>query len=353
MAWNWNRRSLIWVSGTMLSLTSATIAEAQARPSTSVPGRLVSAPAPDRDGVLKVLLYHDMEGLAGQADERTYSYRDPYDRRPYAYGRELLMADVNAVVDGLFAGGADSVFIVDGHGSGNTEPDIMTEKLDPRAKQLFRDERFGAYSIPPVLSDLVPPGTYDAVAVVGQHGGTGGQGFSRHTNTPNILPYFNGVSITETDNLALAWGRQGMPLIFVSGDDQLREEIRESLSWVEFVVTKKSRNGVVVELLPVDQVRAELREKARVAMSDWRNMKAVTLTTPIRGALQAFAPHTLEPLRGVPGITFDGDQVAFTAPDYRAALSASWALTILAIRLGRTGDLPLPGGEGRWFHGEW
>lgn len=341
-----------WIGGTTLLLGSllalAGPAGAQARPSTSLPGRTVSAPAADRDGVLTVLVYHDMEGLSGQADPRTYRFSEP---DAYAYGREWLMADVNAVVDGLFAGGADSVFIVDGHGSGNREPDIVTEKLDPRAKQVLRDEPFRAWSGSPVLSDLVPPGTYDAVVAVGMHGKIGGGGFAAHTTTPNVLPYLNGVSLTEADNLALAWGRQGVPLIFVSGDDRLREDIRESLPWVEFVVTKKSRDGTVRELLPVDQVRVELREKARVAVAHWRDMKAVTVTTPVHAALEAFAPATLEPLRGVGDVVFEGNKVVFTAPDFRAASDGLWALLVIATRLGRTEDITFP--EAKRYHGAW
>src|SRR5262249_2774314 len=127
--------------------------------------------------------------------------------------------------------------------------------------------------------------------------------------------------------------------------------IRETLPWVEYVVTKKSRNGNVIELLPVEQVRAELREKARVAMSEWKRMKAVSLTTPIRGGLRAYSPATLEPLRGGPGVGFDGPMVTFTAPDFRAASDAIWALLGVAIRLGQSTELPSPSPGKKRYHG--
>ena len=68
-------------------------------------GRQLGTPAPNQDGILKVLVYHDMEGLSGQSDWRTFSYRYPEE---YRIGRELLVGDVNAVVAGLFDGGADA-----------------------------------------------------------------------------------------------------------------------------------------------------------------------------------------------------------------------------------------------------
>ncbi len=112
----------------------------------------LESPAADADGKLSVLVYHDMEGLAGQDDWRTFLYAK---KEFYPKGQEYLINDINAVVDGLFAGGADEVHIVDAHGSGNPSPDVLFEKLDPRAKQVFRKQPFHPYV------DLVEPGVYD------------------------------------------------------------------------------------------------------------------------------------------------------------------------------------------------
>jgi hypothetical protein len=35
---------------------------------------LLEAPAPDTDGVLRVLVLHDMEGLSGQSDPQTFDF---------------------------------------------------------------------------------------------------------------------------------------------------------------------------------------------------------------------------------------------------------------------------------------
>ena len=66
--------------------------------------------APPSDG-LRVLVIHDMEGLAGQSDPSSFDFGTEL----YPTGQEWLVADVNAVVDGLFAGGATEVLIADGH----------------------------------------------------------------------------------------------------------------------------------------------------------------------------------------------------------------------------------------------
>jgi hypothetical protein len=117
----------------------------------SIPGILISTPAPDKDGVIKILLYYDMEGISGQNDMRSLLYGN----EEYPPMRSLLTDDVNAVIAGLFAGGAD---VVDAHGSGNPEPDIFLDKMDSRAKMVSRNESFRPYC------DLTEKDTYDAVA---------------------------------------------------------------------------------------------------------------------------------------------------------------------------------------------
>ena len=167
-------------------------------------GRALFDPASDDDGVLRVLVYHDMEGLAGQDDTETFRYSHP---DKYVRGRRYLTDDVNAVIAGLYQGGADEVHVVDAHGSGNPEPDLLLDELDARAQMVFRETPFRQYV------DLVEPGVYDAVAVVGMHAKTGSGGFASHTYTLGIAIEMNGMEITETEIIGYSWGRVGVPVI--------------------------------------------------------------------------------------------------------------------------------------------
>src|SRR3989304_1618222 len=114
--------SFAMVAGLVLGSCQAPPVE-NAKPTEEV--ELLEAPARDTDGVLRVLVLHDMEGLSGQDDPRTFDFDHP-DR--YAEGREHLVGDVNSVIAGLFAGGANSVHVVDGHGSGNPEPRLLLRR---------------------------------------------------------------------------------------------------------------------------------------------------------------------------------------------------------------------------------
>jgi len=265
---------------------------------------------------VRVLVYHDMEGLAGQDDWKTYLFSHP---EKYPEGQKMLAADLNAVIDGLFAGGATRVDVVDAHGSGNPEPDVRRDLLDPRAKQVFRDKPFDPYV------DLTEPNTYDAVVAVAMHAKTGSKGFASHTITLGMDMQINGRSITESEIVGYSWGRVGVPIIFVSGDDRLQNDL-QVLPWIEFVVTKKATSASTAELRPVDEVHAEMREKAARAVRNIGKATIMTLATPMRAGLHAVPPASLAFMQGIPGINYANETVTFTAPDFRAAYDGVIAL---------------------------
>ncbi|HEX5818920.1 MAG TPA: M55 family metallopeptidase [Gemmatimonadales bacterium] len=272
------------------------------------------APADAQRPALRVLVYHDMEGLAGQDDWHTFDFDFP---EAYAKGRRLLVADLNAVIAGLYDGGATQVDVVDAHGSGNPEPDVPPGALDPRARQVFRDTRFRQYV------DLVTPDAYDAIVCVGMHAKTGSRGFASHTFAPGLEFLVNGASITETELIGYSWGRVGVPVVLVTGDDRLRQDLRATMPWLEYVTVKTSTSASTAELRPVDEVHREMRRSAARALKGMRGMKAMPLAGPIRGGMRAVAPASFAMLRGLPGVAFAGDTVVFEASDF-AALYDGW-----------------------------
>lgn len=277
------------------------------------------APAsPRRSGALRVLVYHDMEGLAGQDDYRTFNFSHP---EHYARGRAYLAADVNAVVDGLFAGGATSVEVIDAHGSGNPDPDLDPALLDPRATQLTRDAPFRQYV------DVVAPDRYDAIVAVGMHAKTGSVGFAAHTVTIGMGLWMNGHALTETELVAYSWGRVGVPVIFVSGDDRLERDLA-TMPWLQYVVTKQATSASTVVLRDVATVHAEMRAKAAQAVRELDRARVVRVREPVRATLAVVAPASLAMLRGVPGVALApaGDAVSFDARDFQEAYDGLNAL---------------------------
>jgi len=284
-------------------------------------GKYLSEPAQDTDGLTKILVYYDMEGISGQNDMRSLSFGN----EEYNQAREWLTNDVNAVIDGLFAGGADEVHVVDAHGSGNPDPDILVEKMDNRAELVSKDKPFEAYV------ELTEEGIYDGVAVVCMHSKTGGGGFAAHTYTIGMDWILNDMSINETEIIAYSWGRADVPVIFASGDDKLEEQLKW-MDWLEYVRVKIAKGAGDAELIPFEEVHRNMREAAKRAVENLSNSKALHLTLPIKAQLRTVYPARLDQLDGVPEIDYKDQTVTFTAENFQEAYDGITALVGVATR---------------------
>ncbi len=270
--------------------------------------RIMLMPEHDTDGLTRILLYYDMEGISGQKILRSIDFGN----EAYPQAREWLTNDVNAVVDGLFAGGADTVEVVDAHGSFNPEPDILLDKLDPRAAMLYRDEKFGPYV------DLLEEGKYDAVVALCMHSKTGGGGFGSHTVNLGTDWILNDMSINESELLAYSWGRANVPLILVTGDDKLGHEL-SWMTWLEYVEVKTAKGQDDAELRPFEEVHQEMRTAAERAVRNIPGSSAVKLTEPIKAQLRVVKPADLSALEGLPGIDYKDQTVTFQAANFQQA----------------------------------
>lgn len=256
---------------------------------------------------LSILLAYDMEGVSGLDNWRMFDANFP----EYERGRELLTGDVNAVVAGLFAGGATRVDLVDFHGSGSNNPDVLLEEIDGRARHVERDSVFWEF-------DLVEAGAYDAVVVVGVHCKPGSGGFAPHTCGYGMELLVNGQTITEAEWQALLWGEVGVPLILVSGDDRLAGDL-STLPWIEYVAVKTATSASSVILRPLDDAHAELEAAASRAVKNLDNSRAIAVRAPVEVGVRANPPTSLEALNGVPGVDYRDGTVFFEAPSLVAA----------------------------------
>jgi D-amino peptidase len=146
------------------------------------------------------------------------------------------------------------------------------------------------------------------------HAGGGSGGFLAHTGTFGGERIVNGRSVNETDIFAMRFGARGIPIIFASGDDYLSRQVSERLPWVFYVEVKRAITPAQAELRPVDQVRAELRDRAKSALEQRARAKAVRLVAPFTGGFRPLPPLRLQPLVDVPGIVIRDSVITFAAP---------------------------------------
>ena len=81
---------------------------------------------------MRVYISVDMEGLAGVALREQISRH--VGGRQYQQGRRLVMAEVNAAIEGAFIGGATDVIVHDNHGSSMNMP---IEQIDPARTSIW------------------------------------------------------------------------------------------------------------------------------------------------------------------------------------------------------------------------
>jgi D-amino peptidase len=216
---------------------------------------------------MKILLMTDLEGVAG-----VKSFDDwcsPGDRN-YETACHLLTEEVNAVVDGFFAGGAAYVQVADGHGHGG----IDIERLDPRVEYA----RGWPCGFPFNLDS-----SFDGVAWVGQHAkASTPYAHLAHTQGFEYLDLsVNGVSIGELGQLALGAAELGVPAFFAAGDLALAEEAERLVPEIVTCAVKRGmtpgtgedcttaeyrRYNAGAIHLPPQRARAALRKAAEASV---------------------------------------------------------------------------------------
>jgi D-amino peptidase len=274
----------------------------------------------------KVLVLYDMEGVSGATSVRHTSVRYTEE---YTSARESLTADVNAAVAGLKAAGVTDITIVDGHGSGNAqEPDVLEAQLLAPAKMISRDQAFDIYM------DSYDQ-SIDAVVAVAMHAGAGNrQGFLSHTYTGLDIEYkVNGMPFNESMIFAMGAARLKIPLIMVSGDDQLEKEIRRNLPWVEYATVKHAVERSKAEPLPREDVSKRIAAAAQAAIGKLGSARLPDVPGPYRFALTFQDEAQARAAAMLPGaefVTGSSTAVQIRAQDFEEGYRQSLRLIQLA-----------------------
>jgi len=174
---------------------------------------------------MKIYIMTDLKGVAGVLNFADWCSPES---RYYELAKELLTREVNAAVEGFFAGGARQIVVADGHGYGGINPVL----LDPQV-ELMRGWPTGW----PLLLDK----TYNAVAWVGQHAKAGSEyAHLAHTQSFRYVDEsVNGVSIGEFGQLAMCASELRVRAIFLSGDRAAMDEARALVPGIETVEVKR------------------------------------------------------------------------------------------------------------------
>ena len=194
----------------------------------------------------------------------------------WATGRPRLEADVAAACEGLLAGGADEIAVLDNHGGNRIN--VTAESLPAGA----RLEPWHAF-------DLGLHGV-DAMFHVGYHARGGVEGFLSHTYVPGLRLRLGDELISEGH--CRAWALDA-PLLGIVGNDR-HEETLGSLAETPYLVVQHSHGrGEMTPVYPdpaegLDAIRSFAERCARDAAS------APTFVMPDDATFAASLPNGAE-----------------------------------------------------------
>lgn len=269
----------------------------------------------------KVLLVYDMEGTSALATPGGTNFGNP----DYQATREALTEDVNAAIRGLLRGGAREVVITDGHGSGNPEPDYDTTRLPQGARFEIRDAPYDAYI------DVVD-GSFDAVVTIAFHARAGTPGFISHTYFGHVKWGVADFEMNEAMIVAASAARFGVPLILVTGDDVLQQQVAAFSPRTEYVVVKTAQDRAHATPRARDEVSRDIEAAAERAMRGARNIPAWR-PAAMRGSFESRFGYSL-PEHAALAINYPGARVVddrtigLTAPSFLDAYLAFRALAL-------------------------
>ena len=196
---------------------------------------------------MKIMVMTDMEGVAGILNHDDWV--TPHGRF-YAKGQRFLTEEVNAAVDGLLEGGAEEVIVIDGHGYGGIDPELLDERV-----KLIRGT---GEKVWPWWLDQ----TFEGLAFVGQHA-KAGTPYSHITHTQGfnyVDLTINDVSIGEYGQLALCAMELKIPTILACGENAF---VKEAEKLTPGVVTVAVKWGLLPDGL--DQLDTEKYGRAKLS----------------------------------------------------------------------------------------
>lgn len=175
---------------------------------------------------MKVYISMDAEGISG-----IYKLGQVMtNHREYEFARCMMANDVNAAAEGAFQAGAEQVIVNDAHNDGSN---LLIEQLDSRIDLISGTLR------PLSMAQGAELGC-DAALLIGYHRRKGAKGVISHSYSYGSMVelFINGKVASEHDLVGYCLGAYGVPVVFLSGDDLVCADARESIPGVYTVETK-------------------------------------------------------------------------------------------------------------------
>ena len=198
----------------------------------------------------KLFISADIEGVACISAPVEVDKAHPAEYAPF---QRQMTAEVAAACAGAWAAGVESIVIKDAHWTArNIDPHQLAVPAG-KELQLIRGWSGHPFAMVQGLDE-----SFDAVAFIGFHaaGGCGGNPLA-HTVSSRAFARveLNGRTASECLIYAYAAASVGVPLVFLSGDQQLCDEASGLIDGLQTVATLQGFGASVQSILPAEAVQ--------------------------------------------------------------------------------------------------
>lgn len=255
---------------------------------------------------LRVFIAVDMEGIAGVVNAAQLGPGE----FEYERFRKLMTAEANAAIDGALAAGATKITVADSHGNGLS---LLPEELNPKARLIRSWPR-------PLGMVQGVDGGFDAAIFIGYHASINTPTAVR-AHTFSSRRYFdvrlNGQHASEAMVGAAVAGHFGVPVVLVSGDETMVNEVHRTIDRkIVGVAVKRAIGYHSADNLSPEAARAMIREATKDALSRLSSFRPFTLRGPVRLEITFKNMINAEVLAFLPNVErVDGATISFTGKD--------------------------------------
>jgi D-amino peptidase len=203
---------------------------------------------------VRLFIAIDLEGISGVVSEADTARGGAAAQRARAHMR----ADLDAVLDGCFAAGADDIVVCDAHDDGRN--------LDPAGLPSSVSLISGSPAPLSMLQGLGPD--CDGALFVGYHAmaGTAGAVLEHTWSYKTFAVAVGGLEVGEFGVAALLAGDFGVPALYLSGDDKAVAEAQALMPGITTTVVKTGVRREAARFCPPEEARARMRADAEAAL---------------------------------------------------------------------------------------